>query len=334
MKAPHFWSHGLDPKSREAAPLTRALLTPLEQIYIWGVRRKLARTTPHPAPVPVICVGNLTVGGVGKTPVVAALRDKLTSMGYRTATLSRGYGGKLVGPLRVDETQHTAVEVGDEPLMLACSGESWIGRDRPAAAEAMAASGVQVIIMDDGFQNPGLEKTFSLLAIDAAAPFGNGYCLPKGPLREPIHDGMARADALLLIGEGELHAGCTSTGKPILRAAITPRGPAPHAPLVAFAGIGRPRKVFDSLIAAGADLRDGVGFGDHYVYTARDMTFLRQLAREHEARLITTEKDFVRLPQAWRDGILSWPVEARFHDATVSIDTLMQSAIDTFHHAK
>lgn len=333
MKAPHFWSHGLDPKSREAAPLTRVFLTPLERLYIWGVRRKLASAKPHPAPVPVICVGNLTVGGVGKTPVVAALREKLTAMGYRAATLSRGYGGTLEGPLRVDETTHMAADVGDEPLMLACSGESWIGRDRAAAAEAMATAGVEVIVMDDGFQNPSLEKTLSILAIDAAAPFGNGYCLPKGPLREPIADGMARADAVLLIGEGELPTGLIPPSKPLLRASIQPRGPAPHGPLIAFAGIGRPRKMFDSLTEAGADLRDGVGFGDHYVYIERDMTFLRQLAADHKARLITTEKDFVRLPKDWREGILTWPVEACFHDTPESIDSLMKSAIDIFHHA-
>jgi tetraacyldisaccharide 4'-kinase len=332
MKAPHFWSHGLDPRSREAAPLTRVLLTPLEQLYIRGVRRKLARATPHPAPVPVICVGNLTVGGVGKTPVVATLREKLTSLGHRAATLSRGYGGKLEGPLRVDETAHTAAEVGDEPLMLACSGESWIGRDRATAAEAMAATGVQVIIMDDGFQNPSLEKTLSILAVDAAAPFGNGYCIPKGPLREPVADGITRADAVLLIGEGELPAGLIPEDKPVLRASIEPRGPAVDGPLIAFAGIGRPRKFFDSLQSAGADLRDGVGFGDHYVYMASDMTFLRNLAETHEARLITTEKDFVRLPKDWREGILAWPIEARFHDTPVTIDKLLKSTLDTFHN--
>lgn len=327
MRAPHFWSAGLDPYSREAAPVTRALLTPLAALYAWGVTRKLDRATPDHVSIPVICVGNLTVGGVGKTPLVAAIRAKLVAAGLRAASLSRGYGGQLKGPMRVDPTEHTARDVGDEPLMLAGSGETWIGADRPVAAKAMQAAGVQAIIMDDGHQNPSLSKTLSLVAIAAAAPFGNGYVLPKGPLREPITTGLARADAVLLVGDGPVPAPVSASGKPILRARIKPTGAAPQEPLVAFAGIGRPEKLFDSLTEAGGDLREGVGYSDHYTYKPGDLDFLRKLAGDHGSRLVTTEKDYVRLPADWRTDILTWPIEAVFENEA-ALDALLQPLIE------
>lgn len=333
MKQPHFWSAGLDPKSRAAAPLTRALLTPLEALYLAAYRRKWQRALPHPAPVPVICVGNVTVGGVGKTPIVALLRERLTTAGHRAASLSRGHGGTLRGPVKVDVSRHTAREVGDEPLMLACSGESWIGRDRAGAAEAMAEDGVEVIIMDDGFQNPSLEKTASFLVIDSDAPFGNGHCLPKGPLREPVSMALARADLVLLTGIGPVPPGLERRDH--VRIEIVPRAKTPPSgPLIAFAGIGRPTKLFDSLSACGADLREGVGFDDHYVYKASDMNFLRKLASDHSARLITTEKDYVRLPADWRDDILTWPVEAEPGDGAERMDALLKSIVERIGHGR
>lgn len=331
MKQPYFWSHGLDPKSREAAPMLRTLLTPLEALYVLSVRRRIARTVPAPPPVPVICVGNLTVGGVGKTPIVAMIRDWLVEDGVRAATLSRGYGGNERGPLRVDRDHHTARDVGDEPLMLASSGEAWIGRDRPAAAEAMARDGVAAIIMDDGHQNPTLGKTLSLVAIDAAAPYGNGHCLPKGPLREPVADGLARADGILIVGDTPLEHTRAEDGTPIWRIAIAPRDAPPDRPVVAFAGIGRPAKFFDSLTAAGADLKDGVGFDDHYVYTARDMDYLRTLAGDYNAALITTEKDYARLPAAWRDGILTWPIRAEVLEGAAAMREAVRTAAGVAH---
>ena len=327
MRAPHFWSAGLDPYSREAAPVTRALLTPLAALYAWGVTHKIARATPEKFDIPVICVGNLTVGGVGKTPIVMAIRSKLVAAGLRAASLSRGYGGILKGPRRVDPAEHTARDVGDEPLMLAASGETWVGADRPAAAKAMQAAGVRAIIMDDGHQNPSLAKTLSLVAIDAAAPFGNGYVLPKGPLREPIAAGLARADAILLVGEGPVPGPVSASGKPILRARIRPTAVTPQHPLVAFAGIGRPEKLFDSLTEAGADLREGVGYSDHYTYKPGDLDFLCKLAADHGAQLITTEKDHVRLPADWRAEVLTWPIEAVFEDEA-ALDALLQPLIE------
>ena len=198
MKAPYFWSAGLDPKSREAAPLTRALLSPLAALYTWGIRRKLAKATPARTSIPVICVGNLTTGGVGKTPIVQAIRHHIELKGIHASSLSRGYGGSEISPQKIYPTWHTADMCGDEPLLLSQTGESWIGKDRFAGVQLMAFYGTKVAIMDDGHQNPGIVKDLSFVVIDAAAPFGNGYVLPKGPLREPVEDGLARADAVIL----------------------------------------------------------------------------------------------------------------------------------------
>jgi len=316
MKAPHFWSAGLDPRSRESAPLTRLLLTPLAGLYTLGIRRKLARAKPEAIPARIICVGNLTVGGVGKTPVVEAIRRRASEAGLRAASLSRGYGGKLEGPLKVDPATHTAADVGDEPLMLAATGEAWIGRDRAEAARAMSADGVQVIVMDDGHQNPSVAKDVSLIVIDAAAPFGNGFVIPKGPLREPVADGLARAQGVILMGEGKELTAVQKSRLPVVRAGLSPSGAVPEGPLVAFAGIGRPIKFFDALKEAGADLREGVPYGDHHAFTVGDIKFLHDLAASHGARLITTSKDHVRLPPDEQARILVFPVEARFEDET------------------
>ncbi len=323
MKAPRFWSGQLDPKSREAAPLTRALLTPLAVMYAHITARKIRNTKPYKSDAIVICVGNLTVGGVGKSPIVSAIRSRLrTTSALRVATLSRGYGGQLKGPLRVDPEGHTAEEVGDEPLMLAMHGESWIGADRAAAAKAMCEDGVDVIVMDDGHQNPSLEKDLNIVVIDSFDPFGNGFVIPKGPLREPIHAGLARADAVVSMGTELPPNILTETGLPILRAEIKATGKCPTGPLVAFAGIGRPEKLFDTLKALGADLRDSVPFPDHHVYSSGDLRYLERLANDHEAQLITTEKDYTRLAPEDRQHILTLPVEAHFED-TEALDKLL-----------
>jgi tetraacyldisaccharide 4'-kinase len=198
--------------------------------------------------------------------------------------------------------------------MLAATGESWIGKNRADAARAMAADGVDLIVMDDGHQNPSVAKDLSLIVIDAAAPFGNGHVLPKGPLREPVADGLARADGVILMGEGKELTAVQKSRLPVVRAGLAPAGDVPDGPLVAFAGIGRPVKFFDSLTEAGADLQDSVPYGDHHAYTASDLKFLHDLATRRGARLITTSKDHVRLPAEERARILVFPVEARFED--------------------
>lgn len=317
MREPSFW-HEKDKYARRAAPLTRALLTPVAALYAHFGARRIRNAEPHQAGIPVICVGNLTVGGSGKTPIVAALRAMLEKQGHRAASLSRGYKGELDGPLRVDVETHIAREVGDEPLMLAASGEAWIGADRVGAAKAMEAAGVQVIIMDDGHQNPTLQKDISLVVIDGGNPVGNGFVFPKGPLREPVASGLSRADAVLVVGDIEHPPQELFDFNPVWKVTVEPTGAAPEGLLLPFAGIGRPQKFFDSLAAAGAELTDASPYPDHHTYTPNDLRYLRELAEHRGARLITTEKDFVRLPKMDRDGILTFPVQAVFDESALT----------------
>lgn len=325
MREPHFWSV-TDLQSRESAQFMRTLLWPISKLYAHLGARRIAKTTPYKASIPVICIGNLTVGGSGKTPVVARVREYLTQKGLRAASLSRGYKGELKGPLKVDFTNHSAKQVGDEPLMLACSGEAWIGADRVAAAKAMVEDGVEVIIMDDGHQNPTLHKDLSIIVVDGGNPVGNGKVFPSGPLREPVETGLARADSLLIIGDGEKQFTSPRDDLPLHRAQITPRAPAPSGPLIAFAGIGRPTKFFDTLTEAGADLVETVPFPDHHTFSQGDLTFLNTLAKERNARLITTEKDYVRLTPDQRDGILAFPITLSLNDEM--LDQMLAPVMD------
>ena len=329
MREPAFW-HETDRYARRAAPVTRMLLTPIAALYAHFGARRIEKAEPYKAGIPVICVGNLTVGGSGKTPIVAALRAMLVKQGRRAASLSRGYKGVLEGPLQVDIETHTAREVGDEPLMLAASGEAWIGADRAQAAKAMKAAGVDVIIMDDGHQNPTLHKDISLVVIDGGNPVGNGFVFPKGPLREPVATGLSRADAVLVVGDIEHPPQELFDFDPVWKVTVEPTGAAPKGLLLPFAGIGRPQKFFDSLKAAGAELTDESPYPDHHTYTPNDLRYLRELAGDRGARLITTEKDFVRLPKADREGILTFPVQAIFDETalTALLEPLFRAKIN------
>ena len=329
MRPPRFWDGKLDPRSREAAPLTRLLLTPFSKLYAGVTARKIANAEPHRLNIPVICVGNLTAGGTGKTPVAAGLRDLLRDRypGKRIATLSRGYGGSEEGPLKVAFKTHTAKMVGDEPLMFACSGEAWIGRDRAAAGMAMQEDGVDVIIMDDGHQNPGLHKDISLVVVDSEAGFGNGFVIPKGPLREPVEAGLARADAIILTGPADVPEALHGCPLPLIRTRVVPTAPVHDRAYVAFAGIGRPEKFFDTLEAEGCKPVDAIPFPDHHPYSDGDMRYLNQLAKKHGAQLITTEKDFVRLTEDQRGDIVTLPIRAEFSDIS-ALDRVLAPLAD------
>ena len=295
MRPPRFWDANLDPHSRQAAPITRKLLTPLAIAYDKIVARRIKRTTPFNCGVPVICVGNLTVGGSGKTPFVKWIRSLLSSKGCRVASLSRGYGGTIKGPLKVDYSNHSAKQVGDEPLMLSKTGETWIGANRPIAATTMVEDGAKIIVMDDGHQNPTLFKDLTFVVIDSENPFGNGYIFPKGPLRENIQAGLSRADAIVLTGKGGTPAEIANTDIPMFRCQIVAKQPEKPSRYVAFAGIGRPEKFFDILNEIELEIADAIPFPDHHNYSKSDLAYLIKLAKENHARLITTEKDYVRL---------------------------------------
>ncbi|MDP3739778.1 MAG: tetraacyldisaccharide 4'-kinase [Hyphomonadaceae bacterium] len=314
MREPYFW-RVTDKRSRAAAPMSKLLLTPASVIYSWAGKRRIDAATPEDIGLPIVCIGNLTLGGAGKTPVTAAVRLRLNAKGKRTASLSRGYRGAEEGPLRVDPTSHTAADVGDEPMMLAATGESWISKDRLEGAKAMKADGVEAIVMDDGHQNPALKKALSIVVIDAAEPFGNGHVFPKGPLREPVPRGLSRADAVVLMGEGATPPQLKDFANPVLRARLAPLAKLVPGRYVAFAGIGRPERFFDSLQKQeGVELAEAVPYPDHHVFQRSDIDYLMKLVTERGARLITTDKDHVRLPQAMKTTVLRASVEARFED--------------------
>ncbi len=312
--------------SREGLGLRalRLALLPLGWVWAAATARRLKRGAAFDPGVPVICVGNLTLGGSGKTPVVRAIAEVLGARGVAAHILLRGHGGRARGPLRVDLMRHTADEVGDEALMLAASAPVWVARDRAAGARAAVEAGADVVVLDDGHQNPTVTKTLSLIVVDGETrdgewPFGDGSVFPAGPLREPVRTGLERADAVILLLPADLDAPdprllAALEGPPILIARLEPLQTPPQGPLLAFAGIGKPWRFARALEAAGADLVDVAPLPDHAPLTPALMTALTQRAKALGARLVTTEKDATRLPPAWRAEVLVWPVSARFED--------------------
>ncbi|MFT8243013.1 tetraacyldisaccharide 4'-kinase [Roseomonas sp. BN140053] len=296
MRAPDFWSG-------DGGGLLPFLLSPVAALYASATARRVARPGWQ-SPVPVICCGNVTAGGAGKTTLALDLGRRLASRGVEVHFLSRGYGGKLKGPLRVDPAQHDSRAVGDEALLLAAERPAWISADRAAGARAAIEAGAQAIVLDDGLQNPTLQKDLALLAIDGSYGFGNGWVIPSGPLREPVENAARRARAAVLIGEDATGAlARLPPGLPVLRARLVP-GPEAALlagqPVFAFCGIGNPRKFFSSLQEAGAVIAGRSAFADHYPYDAGDLRDLLAQAEALRALPVTTRKDFVRLPQAFR----------------------------------
>ena len=318
------------------APVARALLTPVSWIWAAVTARRIARTVPIDPGVPVICVGNLTAGGTGKTPVARELLRRLRARHVDAQGLSRGYGCSLEGPVQVDPAKHTAAEVGDEPLMLAADAPIWISRDRAKGALAAAWAGAQALVMDDGHQNPSIRKTLSLVVVDGETrnnewPLGDGAVFPAGPLREPLAVGLTRADAVILMLPADLEAPdpdlvAMFPGKPVLVARLAPIAPPPPGPQVGFAGVGKPWKVERSLQAAGCDLKDFAPFPDHMAYDEPTLRSLADRAATFGAGLVTTEKDWARLPAEWRARITAWPVAAVFEDEA-ALEALLNAAI-------
>jgi tetraacyldisaccharide 4'-kinase len=310
--APAFWG--------KESGLAADLLLPIGAAWDAAGRLRRALARPHRAPVPVICVGNLVAGGTGKTPVVMALADWLAARGTAVHVVTRGYGGRLAGPVRVDPARHDPAAVGDEALLLAARVPCWIARDRAAGVAAAAKSGAEAILLDDGFQNPTIAKTLALIVVDAAYGFGNGRVMPAGPLREDLRRGLARANGVVLLAaEGEprtpLPIGI-DTGRPIVPAVLAPVAGERLAGrrVFAFAGIGRPEKLFATLRGLGAELVGARHFPDHHPFRAGEIGELRRAAARENARLVTTAKDFVRVPVAARGDIEVLEVEIRWPD--------------------
>ena len=256
------------------------------------------------ASVPVVCVGNFVVGGAGKTPTAMALARIARSGGLRPGFLTRGYGGEESGPVIVDPARHGPERVGDEALLLAAVAPTAVAHDRPLGAALLAASGVDFIIMDDGFQNPSLAKDFCFVVVDAESGIGNGMVIPAGPLRAPLKPQLRYADALVVIGDGQtadpIIRAAARAGRAILRARLKPTRVKEwrKAPILAFAGISRPQKFFASLAAIQAPVAKTVSFPDHHRYTEAEAERLMAHADAAGLRLVTTEKDMARLTGA------------------------------------
>ena len=332
LATPRWWYKRHLSAREGGMPAIRGLLTPVSWVWAAVTARRIANTAPVDPGVPVICVGNLTVGGTGKTPVVRALAARLAARGKAVHLLSRGYGGRLEGPVRVDPAAHTTADVGDEPLMLARDYPVWVARDRAAGAKAAAADGAEVIVMDDGHQNPSVRKALSLVVVDGETrdgdwPFGDGRVFPAGPMREPLKGGLARAGAAIVLLPADLATvdpellGALAA-VPVLVAHLAGVCAPPPGPQVGFAGVGKPWKVERALQAAGCDLVDFAPFPDHAAYEDAVLRRLADRAAQFSAGLVTTEKDWVRLPAAWRAKITPWPVQAEFDDWT-ALDALL-----------
>jgi tetraacyldisaccharide 4'-kinase len=297
LEAPSWW---YQPRWSVQA----VLASPIALVFGLAMPVRFALARAYRSALPVVCIGNFTAGGAGKTPLAIAVAGMLQDMGASPAFLSRGYGGSLAGPHLVHPERDHAGLVGDEPLLLARHAPTVIARDRRAGARFIEAQGAGVIVMDDGFQNPGLEKDVALIAVDAAVGIGNGGMIPAGPLRGPLEFQVRRASAVMLIGDGdagERLARQIGSAAPVLRARIEPDADvsALHGtPVVAFCAIGRPDKFFDILRASGLDVARTFRFPDHHVFTNEDATRLMEAARESGARLLTTQKDWLRMPDS------------------------------------
>lgn len=325
MQPPAFWHN---PPHRTG--LVAQSLRPLGSLYAAATARRVRRLGAR-LDIPVICVGNVNAGGTGKTPTTIALVQRLMARGIAAHIVTRGYRGRLLGPVQVDPARHTADDVGDEALLLAAFAPTWLAKNRAEGGRAAQESGAHVIVLDDGFQNPSLHKDMSIVTVDAVKGFGNGLCLPAGPLRETVQAGLARADFLLSIGEDGAQTRFSQYWEKQItaqhvRAMLTPLNTGidwSHQRVFAFAGIGHPDKFFATLRGLGAEVVGTVSLADHQTLSPALMQRLERDAAQKNAQLVTTEKDQIRLPARQRGSVLTLPVRLEVQ-GWASIDAALE----------
>ena len=294
LRAPEFWWRKAGGRA--------ALLYPAGAIY-GAVASQRMKRPGYRAEIPVLCIGNPTLGGAGKTPTAIALGEWLKREGRKVFFLTRGYGGREAGPLLVDLSKHDAAAIGDEAPLLAAIAPTIVAQDRAAGAKLAEASGAEIVVMDDGFQNPSLTKDFSVLVVDGDRGIGNGLVFPAGPLRAPLDPQFKLAQAMIVVGEGGAGEKAARLAKedglPTLRAKLiadpASAGELKNKHVLAFAGIGTPEKFFRSLEAAGAIVVETRSFGDHHRFGETDAAMLLAQAKAGGLDLATTEKDLARM---------------------------------------
>ena len=314
IRTPQFW--------HQPRGVLAYSLWPLGWLYGAATAWRQSRASQaHQASCPVICVGNINAGGTGKTPVVIALAEHLKQRGRQVVALSRGYGGRVAMPALVDPKRHGAAKVGDEPLLISAFCPVVVARKRVEGLALALAQNPDVILMDDGFQDPTVRKDFSVVVVNAALGFGNGFCVPAGPLREPLAKGLARADLYLSIGDpaaqrrfaalepGQAHLRVEGQIKPLLTGM-----PWQGLPVLAFAGIAHPEKFFATLRDLGANVLGCEALSDHEPLSLPLMKRLAAKARALNAQLVCTEKDAARLPAQYQRDVLALPVRLEIKD--------------------
>lgn len=305
LRAPNFWNK---------KGILSKILVPFSWIYIYISKQRNKGVYAVKLPVPVICVGNLVMGGAGKTPTVIAIVQILQTLGYKPHIISRGYGAIVHGVKRVDPEKHNYLNVGDEPLLLAKIAPTWVSTNRVNAARLAVEHNADVIVMDDGFQNNSIVKDINIIVVDAIQGFGNQYVFPAGPLREPFLNGLNKADATIIIGDGELSY--LKSSKKIFHANFIEKEPLKEQgkSVIAFAGLGYPKKFKKSLQKAGFKILEFHAYPDHHPYTITEIDKLLKRALSMKAALITTSKDLVRLPQRYKNKVSAFKVNLEIRE--------------------
>ncbi len=328
MRTPAFWY-------RDDPGPWPTLLAPVAALYGAAATTRAAATSANRIAAPVICVGNVVAGGTGKTPVVHALAAAAKDRGLVPAIITRGYGGSIRHATQVDLIHHTAGDVGDEALLSAAVAITVVGRDRIAAGVTAIAAGANLLILDDGLQNPSLIKDYSLAVFDGYRGIGNGRLLPAGPMRESVAAGLSRVEAAVIVGPDETGVEAFLGTTPVIRARLAPDELGPDLttqPLVAFAGIGNPDKFFTSLRECGCTVAETFSFPDHHTYDPEEIMAVVEKAAEINATVVTTAKDAIRMAPIERAMVTPFHVHLEWQDPTTPA-TIIEAALSTYADA-